>query len=78
MNKWPEVNKGIIDSIETKMVVQVNGRTRDVINIERNLEEAEVNILVKKSIKANKHLSDKKIIKTIFIKNKIINFIIKN
>ena len=77
-NQWPMVNKKIIDNIETKMVVQVNGRTRDVLNIERNLEEAEVNILVKKSAKANKYISDKKILKTIFIKNKIINYIIKN
>ena len=60
------------------MVVQVNGKTRDVINIERNLEEAEVSILVKKSAKANKHISDKKILRTIFVKNKIINYIIKN
>ena len=77
-NQWPAVNKKIIDNIETKMVVQVNGRTRDVLNIKRSLEEAEVNILVKKSAKVNKYISDKKILKTIFIKNKIINYIIKN
>ena len=77
-NQWPQVNKRIIESVGTKMVVQVNGKTRDVINIERNLEEAEVSILVKKSAKANKHISDKKILRTIFVKNKIINYIIKN
>ena len=60
------------------MVVQVNGKTRDVLNIDRNLEESEVNILVKKSTKANKHILDKKIVRTIFVKNKIINYIIKN
>jgi len=78
VNQWPEVNKNIIDNVETKMVVQVNGRTRDVLNIKRNLDEAEVNILVEKSTKVNKHISSKKILKTIFIKNKIINYIIKN
>ena len=77
-NQWPTVNKKIVDNIETKMVIQVNGRTRDVLNIKRNLKEAEVNILAKKSTKVKKYISDKKILKTIFIKNKIINYIIKN
>ena len=60
------------------MVVQVNGKTRDVLNIKRNLEESEVTNLVKNSLKANKHLINKKIVRTIFVKNKIINYIIKN
>ena len=77
-NQWPAVNKKIIDNIETKMVVQVNGRTRDVLNIDKNLSEKELNKLIKNSSKANKHMVDKKIIKTIFIKNKIINYIVKN
>ena len=77
-DQWPQINKKIIENSETKMVVQVNGKTRDVLNIDRNLEESEVNILVKKSTKANKHILDKKIVRTIFVKNKIINYIIKN
>ena len=60
------------------MVVQINGKTRDVLNISRDLKESEVNDLVKKSIKAYKHLENKKIKRTIFIKNKIINYIINN
>ena len=60
------------------MVIQVNGKTRDVLNIKRNLEEAEVTNLVKNSLKANKHMMNKQIIRTVFVKNKIINYIIKN
>ena len=60
------------------MVVQVNGKTRDVLNVDRNLEESQVDKLVKKSTKASKHMSDRKIVRTIFVKNKIINYIIKN
>ncbi len=77
-NQWPKVNKKIIESIKTKMVVQVNGKTRDVLNVDRNLEESQVDKLVKKSTKASKHMSDRKIVRTIFVKNKIINYIIKN
>jgi leucyl-tRNA synthetase len=78
LNQWPKIDKNIIESIKVKMVVQINGKTRDVLDIKRNLDEAKVNILVKNSIKAKKYITDKTIIKTIFVKNKIINYIIKN
>ena len=77
-NQWPQVNEKIVENSETKMVIQVNGKTRDVLNIKRNLEETEVINLVKNSLKANKHMINKKIVRTIFVKNKIINYIIKN
>ena len=60
------------------MVIQINGKTRDVLNVKRNLEEAEIADLVNKSLKANKYIVNKKILKTIFVKNKIINYIVKN
>ena len=69
---------GSVENIEVKMVIQVNGKMRDVLSIKRNLEEIEVNNLVKNSLKANKYIVNKKIIRTIFIKNKIINYIVKN
>ena len=59
------------------MVVQINGKTRDVLNVKQNLNEKDVNNLILKSSRANKYLKNVKIIKTIFIKNKIINYIIK-
>ena len=59
------------------MAVQVNGKTRDVININKDLEEKELNSFIIKSSKAKKYIVDKEIIKTIYIKNKIINYIVK-
>ena len=78
LNKWPKVNAKIIEVSEVKMVIQVNGKTRDILNIKRNLAETEITNLVKNSIKANKHIENKKIIRTVFIKNKIINYIVSN
>ena len=76
--KWPEINEKILENITINMVIQVNGKTRDVLNIKQNLNEKEVNKLIIKSSNANKHLMNKKIIRTIFVKNKIINYIIGN
>jgi leucyl-tRNA synthetase len=75
LNNWPELDtKQIL--VKIKLAVQVNGKTRDIIHIERDLLEKNVTEIVIKDSKAKKYLDNKTIIKTIFVKNKIINFII--
>ena len=78
MNKWPNINKKAVENANINMVIQINGRTRDVLNVVKDISENEIENLIKKNSKAKKYLVDKKIIKTIFVKNKIINYIIKN
>ena len=76
-NNWPDISsKNELEEI--KMAVQVNGKTRDVINIKKNLMEKDVNNFIVKNSKAKKYLDGKKTIKIIFVKNKIINYIISN
>ena len=75
-NKWPKIDKENVLN-EMKLAVQINGKTRDVITIKKDLSEKDVIKIIHNShTKAKKYLEDKKIIKTIFIKNKIINYII--
>ena len=76
-NKWPNIS-GENELEEIKMAVQVNGKTRDVINIKRDLMEKDVNNFIIKNSKAKKYLDGKKTMKIIFVKNKIINYIISN
>ena len=76
-NIWPEIDKNVLKNTTINLVVQVNGKTRDVLNIKQNLSEKEINQLIVKTSKANKYIVNTKILKTIFIKNKIINYIIK-
>jgi len=74
-DKWPKIDKKNISEL-IKFAVQINGKTRDVLEIENNLKENEINKIVLKKSKAGKYLKDKKVTKTIFINNKIINYII--
>ena len=78
VNKWPIINKKAIDNANINMVIQINGRTRDVLNIEKNISEKDLEKLIKKDSKAKKYIINSKIVKTIYIKNKIINYIIKD
>ena len=73
--KWPSINKNLQEDIN--FAVQVNGRTRDIININKDLSQKEIEKKIEEKSKAMKFIGNKKIIKIIFIKNKIINYIVK-
>jgi leucyl-tRNA synthetase len=73
--KWPSINKNLHEDIS--FAVQVNGRTRDIITINRDLSQKEIEKKIEEKSKAMKFIGNKKIIKIIFIKNKIINYIVK-
>ena len=77
LNKWPEIDESSVEDSKIKMVIQINGKTRQVIEVKKNLEEESITDLVKSSSKIAKHMINKKITRTIFIKNKIINYIIQ-
>ena len=72
---WPDIETNLVEEI--KFAIQINGKTRDVINIRKNAEKEQINQLILNSSKAKKFIENKKILKTIFVKNKIINYIIK-
>tara|TARA_S200000501_G_scaffold377101_1_gene434221 strand:+ start:1030 stop:3540 length:2511 start_codon:yes stop_codon:yes gene_type:complete len=74
-NEWPEIIES--SNKELKFAVQINGKTRDIITVLKDSDEDVVTQFISKNSKANKFIKDKKILKTIFIKNKIINYIIK-
>ena len=76
-DQWPKVDKKNINN-EIKMAIQVNGKTRDVLIVEKNLLEEQINQMVNKVSKAKKFIENKKVKKTIFVKDRIINYIIEN
>ena len=63
---------------KVNIAIQINGKTRDVINIDKNIEQDVVNNLVLQKSKAEKYVKNKNIKKIIFVKNRIINYIITN
>ncbi len=72
-NKWPKIQENVLEEI--KLAVQVNGKTRDIIIAKKDLNEKEVTQIILDKSKAKKYIENIKITKTIFIKNKIINYI---
>jgi leucyl-tRNA synthetase len=75
IDKWPEIDeKNILNEI--KLAVQINGKTRDILLLKRDIVEEDIYKLIMKGSKAKKYIEGKKILKTIFVRNKIINYII--
>jgi len=72
---WPEINSNEMGEI--KFAIQVNGKTRDIITIQKDLKEEQIDKIIRKDSKARKFIEKKEIYKTIFVKGKIINYIIK-
>ena len=73
--KWPKIEKALLEDTEVVIVIQVNGKKRGLISVKKDLEEKDLIQQAKKIENIEKNLKNKKIIKQIFVKNKIINFI---
>ena len=76
VNEWPKIEKNRLEEI--KIAIQINGKTKDVLSIKKDLEENDVNKIVLNVSKANKNIKNSRILKTIYVKNRIINYIIKS
>ena len=74
---WPKIDKINIKE-EIKLAVQINGKTRDIIQIKKDLDEKSIKDFIINNSKAKKYVENKMIKKTIFVKNKIINYLIEN
>ena len=75
--KWPEVDKNYLTDTNSKIIIQVNGKKRSLISTKKDLGEKDLIDQINNNDLIKKYLDKKIILKTIYIKNKIINFIIK-
>ena len=74
---WPILNKDYLDSEEKEIVIQVNGKKRGNILIIKNTSENEIIEKIKKMGLIKKYIENKKINKTIYVKERLINIIVK-
>tara|TARA_B100001123_G_scaffold283467_1_gene315832 strand:- start:3403 stop:3714 length:312 start_codon:yes stop_codon:yes gene_type:complete len=75
-NKWPKVDKSLLEENDVVIVVQINGKKRGLLSTTKDIGEKEAIAKAKNIENIRKNLTNKKIMKNIFVKNKVINFII--
>ena len=74
---WPTYDSKLLLQENSDIVIQVDGKKRGILTMPVNTEENVVLEQSKKIENVSKHIEDKIIIKNIYIKNKLINFITK-
>ncbi len=77
VDNWPQIDKKSVETQMIQVAVQINGKTRDVVRVEKDLSEKEFTQEIKKFDKISNYLKNKEINKVIYVKNKIINFLVK-
>ena len=75
--KWPKVDKRKLIKDTTIIVIQFNGKKRGNIITEIDIDEKNLIKKIKSDPKLNKNLLNKKIEKYFFVKNRLINILIK-
>ena len=57
------------------IAVQINGKTKDVLSAKKELDKDSVVNILKENNKISRLLKDKRVVKTIYVSGKIINFV---
>ncbi len=74
--KWPEHDNKLIQEETWQLIIQINGKVRDKIEVNQGISEKEVKELALSSDKIEKWLGNKKPKKVIYIPNRLVNLVI--
>ena len=75
--KWPEIDHKFLKKENNEIVIQVNGKKRNTILIEKDMDEKNIKDRIINEKLIEKYIKNGELIKTIYVKNRLINYIIK-
>lgn len=73
---WPSYRSELILGDSFSLIIQINGKVRDQIEVPMDIEEEKAQETALSSEKIKKWLKDGKVKKTIFVPGKLINFVV--
>jgi leucyl-tRNA synthetase len=76
-HNWPEYDENKTLDTEVEIAVQVMGKLRSTINVPVDSDDAYVLDAAKADNKIVRYIEGKEIVRTIVVKNKLVNLIIK-
>jgi leucyl-tRNA synthetase len=74
---WPVWQQAFIDAQQVNVMIQINGKIRDKLVVPCGRTEAEISSLALELEKIKPHLDGKTIVKTVFILDKMISYVVK-
>ena len=76
LEKWPGYDEKLIQEKSWQLVIQINGKVRDKIEVKKGISEKEVKELALSQDRIKKWLSNKEPKKIIYIPGRLINLVI--
>ena len=74
---WPKLEQRYLDKTEIILPIQINGKLRARIKIDSNLGKQEVLAQAKKLPKVASYLQKGKVLREVYVPQKIVNFVVK-
>jgi leucyl-tRNA synthetase len=74
--KWPKYDENQLIENKVKIVIQINGKKRGLLETNRDISEQDLTKIVNDDITLKKYLDNQTFKRKIFIKNKLMNIII--
>jgi len=74
---WPEADPALLEQETFTLVVQVNGKRRDQVEVASSASEQEVLELARASENVMRHIDGKQVVKEIVVPGKLVNFVVK-
>lgn len=75
--KWPEHDESLVKEEKVEIVIQVDGKVRDRVEVDFDSSEDSVKGIALQAEKVKKWTEGKEIMKILFVPNKLINIILK-
>lgn len=75
--KWPKADPKMLVVDEVIVAIQVNGKTRATVKVAADADESQVSDAAVNIPSVKNALTDKQVMKTIFVPGKIINFVVR-
>jgi leucyl-tRNA synthetase len=74
---WPDYDEQYLQSSTAKVVIQIDGKLRGELEMDKGSDERTVTSAAKAHSNASSYIDDGEIVKTIFVPNKLINFVLR-
>ena len=75
-SSWPEVNESMLEIEEFELIIQVNGKVRGKLKVNKGTEQEEIKEMALTVENVNNFIGSSKLKKTIYVREKLINFVI--
>ena len=73
---WPELSETLLEIEEFELIIQVNGKVRGKVNINKGSEQKEIENIALNIENVKNYINDSEVKKVIYVKNKLVNFVI--